>query len=125
MITLTINDVLTRLTKDELDELTTANVEAGQADPMQKALDQALAEINLFINATTLADDLLYRLQLSLAIPLMYPRRIPMPDRHKDEQSWARDILTRLSKGEISAANFTVVRQPVQPATRCKMEGLT
>ena len=100
MITLTIDDVLTRLTNEELTELTAANLEAGQADPMQAALDGALAEINLTVDATTLPDDLLYRLQLSLAIPLMYPRRIPMPDRHKDEQTWARGALEGLRSGK-------------------------
>lgn len=100
MIALAQKDVLTRLTQDELDELTAANLSSGQADPMQKALDQALAEIELNVDATTLPDDLLYRLWLSLAVPLMYPRRIPMPDRHKDEQTWARGMLDNIRAGK-------------------------
>lgn len=126
--TITTDDLLTRLTKEELDELTTTAIESGQTNPQDKAIAGALGEIKLSIDPDALEaenPEILYRLWLSLAIPLLYPRRAALPDKHKTEQDWARDVLKQLNTGGIRGSGFTVIRQPTQPATRDSMNGLT
>jgi hypothetical protein len=103
-ITITSDDILTRLNKEELDALTATAIEAGQADPVQKAIDGALGEIKVAIDPDDLeavSAEMLYRVWLSLTIPLLYPRQGAVPDKHLKEQQWAREFLDRCAKNEV------------------------
>lgn len=125
--TLTEADLLTRLTQEELDELTTTAIEAGQSDPQAKAIAGGLGELKVHLDVDALeavSAEMLYRLWLSLAVPLLYPRRAVVPEKHVAEQKWAREFLTRASKGETRGGAVEVVRQPTQPATRDTLNGL-
>lgn len=130
--TLTEDDLLTRLTKEELDELTTTLIEAGQADPVQKAIDGALGEIKASIDPDALENvspELLYRVWLSLAVPLLYPRRAPVPDKHVKEQEWARQFLDRAREGNVRHKTVEIVKNPsdrtsTSNPTRDSLKGL-
>ncbi|HMP82616.1 MAG TPA: hypothetical protein PKA41_07955 [Verrucomicrobiota bacterium] len=101
---ITINDLLTRLSQDELDELTATAIQDGQADPVATAIAGALGEIKLHLDPDALeasSEEMLYRLWLSLAVPLLYPRRAVVPEKHLKEQTWAREFLAKALKGEI------------------------
>lgn len=102
MIEISTQDLLTRLTREELDELTATALEDGQADPVEAAIEGALGEIKLAVDPASLPDETLRRLWLSLAIPLCYPRRAVVPDKHAKEQTWARDTLKDIRSGEYS-----------------------
>lgn len=125
--TLTSDDLLTRLTKEELDELTTTAIEAGQADPSDAAIAGGLGEIKLAIDPDVLesrSPEMLYRIWLSLAVPLLYPRRAVVPEKHVNEQKWARETLARFLDGNLKSGAVVVVRAPTQPATRDTLKGL-
>jgi len=126
--TITSDDLLTRLTKEELDELTAVAIEAGQASPVQKAIDSGLGEIKLSIDPEALegiSPEMLYRVWLSLAVPLLYGRLATgIPEKHLKEQAWAREFLDRARQGNIRGSATEIVRQPTQPATRETLEGL-
>jgi hypothetical protein len=101
---ITSADILTRLTQEEFDELTASQIEDGQADPVAKAIAGGLGEIKLAIDPDTLeatSEEMLYRVWLSLAVPLLYPRRAVVPEKHLKEQTWAREFLARIVKGEV------------------------
>lgn len=101
--TLTSADLLTRVTQEELDELTASQIEAGQSDPVQKAIDGGLGEIKVHVAAEAfeaVSPEMVYRVWLSLAVPLLYPRRAVVPQKHLDEQKWAREFLARVSEGK-------------------------
>ena len=102
--TLTSDDLLTRLPQEELDELTATAIESGQADPLQKAIDGGLGEIKVHISPDDLeavSTEIMYRIWLSLAVPLLYPRRAVVPDKHLKEQSWAREFLAKTAEGKV------------------------
>lgn len=125
--TLTEADLLTRLTQEELDELTTTAIEEGQSDPQAKAIDGGLGEIKVHVDPDALeaqSAEQLYRLWLALAVPLLYPRRAVVPEKHLKEQTWAREWLKNARKDGIKSGAVEVVRQPTQPATRDTLKGL-
>ena len=101
-VTLTRADLLTRLTTEELDELTATAIEDGQSDPVQKALDGGLGEIKAHVDVDafeSVSEEMVYRVWLSLAVPLLYPRRGVVPEKHVKEQTWAREFLRTISEG--------------------------
>lgn len=130
ILSLSASDLLTRLTKEELDELTTTAIESGQADPVTKAIDGGLGEIKVHIDPGILEErspELLYRIWLSLAVPLVYPRRAVVPEKHLKEQDWARQTLTRLNDGTIKKGSIeTITRDTTSTdnVTRAKLNGL-
>jgi len=102
--TLTSEDLLTRMTQEEFDELTASQIESGQSDPVAKAIDGGLGEIKVYLSPDTLeavSTEMMYRVWLSLAVPLLYPRRAVVPEKHLKEQTWAREFLTKLSEGKV------------------------
>jgi hypothetical protein len=44
----------------------------------------------------------LYRVWLALAVPLLYPRRAVVPEKHAKEQTWAREFLERAAEGKLT-----------------------
>lgn len=102
--TLAEADLLTRLTQEELDELTTTAIESGQSDPVAKAIAGGLGEIKVHVDPDALeavSAEMLYRVWLSLAVPLLYPRRAVVPEKHVAEQKWAREFLSRAGEGKV------------------------
>lgn len=98
---LTENDFLTRLAKKELDELVATAIESGQTDPLTTAAASALAELETSVNPFALSDAMRLRLELSLAVPLLYARRANgVPEKHEKEQTWAREFLKDVRDGK-------------------------
>lgn len=129
--TLDSDDILTRLTQEELTGLT-ADLESGQTDPVDAAIAGGLGEIAAAVDPDALeavSAGMLQRVWLSLTVPLLYSRQASgVPDKHLKEQTWAREYLARVSKGETRSRTVELVTRdtaPTDAVTRTKLNGLT
>ena len=126
--TLDSDDLLTRLSQEELEELTETAIESGQTDPVTAAINGGLGEIKTYIDPDALeaiSPEMLQRIWLCLAVPLLYPRRAgAVPEKHAKEQTWAREFLERARQGNLRPGKIEIVNEPSVTATRDKLKGL-
>lgn len=100
MITLTEDDLLTIITRDELDEIAATDLESGQDDPIEEAIADALGFIRLFVDPDTLEDDSLKVMWRHLSVCRLYSRKgVGTPDKHKEHCTEIKDALKAMRDG--------------------------
>lgn len=99
-MTLVEANLYTQISKTELDGLADTLLENGQADPVATAISESLGVIKLYVDPFKVADSALAKLWKTLAVCWLYNRVSEMPDKRKEEQKWAIEVLEGIRDGK-------------------------
>lgn len=99
-LTLTVTDLYTDISKDELDGMTAELIETGQSDPVDTAIADGLAIVSMFCNPFAVDETTIKRLWRLLAISYIYNRLGRINEKRKEERDWCMSMLKDIRDGK-------------------------
>lgn len=112
MITLTENDLLAIISKDELDGLARELIQPGQPDPVEAAISDSLATVRIYTDPFRMSDDALRKVWRILAVCAIYNRLGTLPEKREKEQGWAIELLKEIRDGKFKNLDVDETIEP-------------